>query len=108
MGNSTKNCNKNNSKNNQQIDQFKIKSDFYEDLIRELFSHSLKIAEGYQKIINQIKLSNSINPALKGLDHHITRQIYYDINNRKHSIKLMKNNFKSFNKNYNKKLYSDK
>lgn len=92
---------------NQQIQKLQIKSDFYKALIQELCIHSLKIIEDYQKIIEQKKNINSINPELKGLNHHIMGVYYSDINSKKQIIKIIRSNFKAFNKTYNKRFSQD-
>ena len=101
------NSTNNNSKEIQEFEKLQIQSNFYKSLTQELFTHSLKMIEDYQKVIAQMKISNSLSQEVKSLNHHISGLYYTDINSRKRAIKLMRNSFKAFNKSFNKKLYSN-
>lgn len=106
MSNSkNKNPNNSNSAENQKIQELQIQSNFYKSLVQELFIHSLKIIEDYQKVLEQMKISNSLSRELKNLNRYIGGIYFSDISNKKHTIKLIRNRFKEFNKIYSKKLH---
>ena len=88
-----------------ELEYLQIKNDFYTSLSQELLIHLLKIIDNYQKIIAEMKTSSSLNRDLKSLSKDIIGLYHTDLNSRKHSIKLIRNKIKIFNKNYNKKLY---
>lgn len=97
----------NNSTENKKLEYLQVKEKFQRVLIQELLTHTQKIIENYKKLIEQMQTSSSLDRELKNLNKDIIGIYYSDINSRKHSVKLIRNKIKVFNKSYNKRLYTN-